>query len=618
MASAAVSARAMSSSALAEAPHNAQLSSSKPNVIIIMVDDQAYGDLSCMGNTKLQTPNIDRLRSEGAWFPNHYGCPLCSPARASMLTGRYNYRTGIVDTSTGLSMMRPDEITLADILSGHGYRTFVSTKWHLGDHYPLRPGERGFHESLVAKDAIVSGISNPPNNSLFNPILYHNNVPVKTEGYVTDLAFEAAARFIEAGKDRPFFVYLPTNVVHIPVEVPQRYSDPFKAAGLDDYTATLYGEMVNLDENIGRLRDKLKELGIADNTIIMYTVDNGPIGEHGVTNGPDGAHRFNLGLRGGKGSVWEGGIKLPFFVTWPSGVPAGTKSDAIVSHIDIMPTVLEMCNIPLPKDKRIDGKSLLPLMKTANAPWPGRTLFFQQSRPDTQHRVYSDQPRLFVMAAAREQKYKIVMISDSPGERDFAPASVEETKLYDIDDDPGEAKDISHEHPDIVSRMRSKYETWFNDVTQGVSPLVRNVVGSPHENPVKLSSQDLRGPRAARGPHRLEDARLQAQKNDPHSFGYWAVEVARAGAYKISMQFEPPTVLDDVCRWQFPLKKGEAFLRIGEIETSKLISPGTRSVIFNISLQTGKYFLDAVLTGQRLDNEPEVSPFFVNVELVHS
>src|SRR6185437_395942 len=317
----------------------------RPNVIIIIVDDQAYGDLSCTGNTALSTPNIDRLAEHGVRFSNHYGCPLCSPARASLLTGRYNYRSGVVDTSTGLSMMRPDEVTLAEALANNGYRTFISSKWHLGDNYPLRPIDRGFQESFIAKDAIVAGIANPPNNSLFNPILYYNERPQRTEGYITDIAFNAALDFIEKNRDHPYFVYLPTNVVHKPLEVAPHYSEPFKAKGLDDYTATLYGEMVNLDDNIGRLQAKLAQLGHIEDTIIFYTVDNGPIGERSPNEGPDGAQRYNLGLRGGKGMVWEGGIKLPLFVTWSSSLPAGGKWEKIVSHLDVFPTVLEMCGL---------------------------------------------------------------------------------------------------------------------------------------------------------------------------------------------------------------------------------------------------------------------------------
>jgi arylsulfatase A len=588
--------------------------STKPNVIIIIVDDQAYGDLGCMGNPKLQTPNIDRLFRESVWFPNHYGCPLCSPARASLLTGRYNYRTGVVDTSTGLSMLRQDEATLAEILSSAGYRTFISSKWHLGDNYPLRPIDRGFHESLIAKDAIVAGISNPPNNSLFSPILYHNEKPVKTHGYITDIAFNAALEFIEANRNGPFFVYLPTNVVHTPLQVAPHYTDPFRAMGLDDYTATLYGEIVNLDENVGRLAAKLEHLGLARETIIMYTVDNGPIGPHGFDNGPDGAHRYNLGLRGGKSSIWEGGIKLPLFVQWSGNLPVGMKCEQIVSHIDILPTVLEMCGVEKPRGVHLDGMGLVPLMKDLDQIWPERTLFFQQSRPDRAHRTYWDEPRLFVNCAARGEKYKIVMASDDPAQRYFKRIGFEETRLYDIQNDPGETNNIADQHPEIVRRMREEYEAWFRDVTRGIEPPVRNFLGSVHENPVKLTAQDVRGPRSALGPHTLEAAQIQAQKKQPHGFGYWAIEVVRSGRYRITMQFEPPRVLDAVSSWRFPLKAGEAFLRIAEVEVSQLIPEGTASVNFDVTLRPGKYYLDASFTGQREDYEVEVSPFFVVVE----
>lgn len=585
----------------------------KPNVILIIVDDQALGDLSCMGNTALNTPNIDRLAERGVSFSNHYGCPLCSPARSELLTGRYNYRTGVVDTSTGLSMMRPDEVNLAEILGENGYRTFISSKWHLGDNYPLRPIDRGFHESLIAKDAIVAGIANPPNNSLFNPILYHNERPQRTEGYITDIAFNAALDFIEANRDQPYFVYLPTNVVHKPLQVAPRYSEPFKAKGLDNYTATLYGEMVNLDENVGRLHAKLAQLGQTENTIILYTVDNGPIGERGPSQGPNGAHRYNLGLRGGKGMVWEGGIKLPLFVTWPSRVSPGKKCEQIVSHIDVLPTVLEMCGVASPRNRHLDGRSLLPLMEGRTAGWPDRTLFFQQSRPDRANRRYWDEPRLFVNCAARGQKYKAVMTSEEPGGTYFQAVNFKNTRLYDIENDPGESTDISQSHPDIVQKLRDEYERWFVDVSRGITPAVRNAIGSAHQNPVVLTSQDMRGVRSALAPHELAIAKRQAESGKPLGFGYWAIEVLRRARYRIRMQLTPVTVLNDKCLWDFPFKAGEAFLRIGNVEKSQLVQAGATSVTFNVVLEPGAQFLTASITGQR-EVPIEVSPFFVIID----
>jgi arylsulfatase A len=585
----------------------------RPNVILIIVDDQACGDLSCMGNTALSTPNIDRLAEAGLAFSNHYGCPLCSPARSSLLTGRYNYRTGVVHTSTGVSMMRPDEVNLAEVLGNNGYRTFISSKWHLGDNYPLRPIDHGFHESLIAKDAIVAGIANPPNNSLFNPILYHNERPEKTEGYITDISFNAAFEFMEANRDLPYFLYLPTNVVHKPLEVAPHYSDPFKSKGLDNYTATLYGEMVNLDENIGRLHAKLAQLGHAEDTVIVYTVDNGPIGERGSTDGPNGANRYNLGLRGGKGSIWEGGIKLPLFVTWPSRLSPGRKCEQIVSHIDVFPTVLEMCGVANTHERHVDGRSLVPLMEGRATNWPERTLFFQQSRPDRARRRYGDEPRLFVNCAAREQKYKAVMTSKEDGGTYFQPVDFESTRLYDIENDPGEITDIAHAHPDIVKKLRDEYEAWFLDVSRGLSPAVRNVIGSTHQNPVVLTAQDMRGVRSALAPHTLAAAKKQAQNGEPLGCGYWAIEVLRRARHRVRMQLTPVTVADDKCLWDFPFKTGEIFLRVGNIEKTQLVQEGATSVSFDVELEPGAQFLTASVTGQR-ELPIEVSPFFVIVD----
>ena len=578
----------------------------RPNVVLILTDNQGYGDLGCYGNSQVKTPVIDRLCQESARFSNFYVCALCSPTRATLMTGRYNYRTGVVDTSTGLAMLRPGEMTIANILAGAGYRTGIFGKWHLGDHYPLRPMDRGFQESLVNKDAIVAGIGNPPGNSLFHPVLQHNGQPEKFHGYITDISFQAATQFIEKNKDGPFFVYLPTNVVHEPLEVAEAYSAPYKTMGLDDPTAKLYGELTNLDENIGKLLATLRRLNLDDNTVLIFMSDNG------MTGG-----RYNAGLRGIMGGLYEGGLKVPFLIRLPGKLRGAKNVDQIGAHIDVLPTLLEICRVAKPQNLTLDGVSLLPLITGNSSAWPDRTIFFQQSRPDYARRIYGDEPKLFTNCAARSQQYKIVMTAADSSETYIKPVGFEETQLYDLVKDPGETTDIARDRPDTVSKMRKQYEAWFRDVTRGIAPPVRNILGSRYENPVTLTSQDLRGPRSARGPHTLENARKMAEKGEPLGFGYWAVEVAQSGRYEITLRFGPPEGPKGPPLWSFQLKAGEAFLRIGEVAESQLVPKGATSVVFKVSLKSEKADVEAFITGQR-ENGIEVSPFFLDVKRLAS
>jgi len=471
----------------------------KPNVLLIMTDDQCYGDLGCHGNDKIKTPNLDRLAAESVEFTQFYVCPVCAPTRASLMTGRYNYRTGAIDTYLGRAMMYPEEVTLAEFLAAAGYRTGIFGKWHLGDNYPLRPIDQGFHEALTHKGGGLCQPSDFPGNpGYFDPILDHNGKPVKTKGYCTDVYTDAALDFIQANKDRPWFVYHATNAPHSPLQVAEKYVEPYRKMGLDEKTSRVYGMVTNIDENVGRMLDKLKELGLEENTIVIFLTDNGPCGSQRERGKP---HRYNAGLRDGKGTVYDGGIRVPFFIRWPAGFKGGRKLDNIAAHIDVVPTLLEACGVKPPPDLKIDGLSLMPLLRGKAENWPDRTLYTQWHR--------GDQPLLFRSCMARTQRWKLV----------------NGRELYDMANDPGETKNVADQHPDIVARMRRGYEEWFEDVssTRGFDP-PRIVLGAPQENPSLLTRQDWRGPRAGWS---------------PNSLGHWEVRIARPGKYRFRLLFAP-------------------------------------------------------------------------------
>ncbi len=503
-------------------PNRRSLQAKRPNVILIITDDQGHGDLGFHGNPKIKSPNIDRLARESTRFVNFYVSPVCAPTRASLMTGRYNYRTGVVDTYLGRAMMHPDEVTLAEMLSRAGYRTGIFGKWHLGDNYPMRPMDQGFEESLIHFGGGIGQPSDPAvpgGSSYFDPVLQRNGKQVKTKGYCSDVYTDAAINFITENRNKPFFTYLAFNAPHTPLQVPEGYIEQYKGMKLDrsefpstghplpanvdsDTTAKVYGMVTNIDDNLGRLFSKLEELRIADNTILIFMTDNGPQ-----------QPRYNSGMLRRKGSVHEGGIRVPFFVRWPGVLEGNRTVDRIAAHIDVVPTLLELCNVSKPRTVSFDGISLRPLLKGERADWPDRTLYFQWHR--------GEQPELYRAFAARTERYKLVQPEGANDNQKWA----RNFKLYDMDRDPLEFKDIAAVHPDIAERMRRDYEAWFKSVsgTRGYAP-PRIHLGAQQENPVTLTRQDWRGPRAGW---------------TPTSLGHWEVRVTKTGTYDLNLRFDP-------------------------------------------------------------------------------
>ena len=530
----------------------------QPNVVLVMTDDQCYGDMGCHGNDKIKTPNLDRLHEESLRFTNFYVCPVCSPTRASLMTGRYNYRTGAIDTYIGRSMMHPDETTLAEILARNGYQTGIFGKWHLGDNYPLRAMDQGFAESLVHNGGGIGQPSDPHGNSYFDPQLKHNGVQKEYTGYCTDLFTDAAMQFVEENRDRPFFVYLATNAPHSPLQIADEYVKPYLAMGLDEPVAKVYGMVTNIDENVGRLRAKLEDLGLSENTIFVFLTDNGPCGSQGEP-------RYNSGFRDRKGTVYEGGIHVPCFVHWPSRLEAGVEVDRIAAHIDLLPTILEACDITPSQDLALDGRSLLPLMlqqSEKRIDWPDRTLFFQWHR--------GDEPDLYRNSAARNQRYKLVG----------------KNELYDLIKDPGEKRNIAVDHPEVAAEMRHLYEEWFRDVssTRGYAP-PRIHLGTPHENPVTLTRQDWRG----------------SDGWGDNQLGYWEVTVAEPGKYDVTLRF--PTTKDPK----------EAFFRLGKVDANRSLIAAENSCTFRgLQLESGDGRLDAWLNAR----DGKVGSMYVDVKRV--
>ena len=460
----------------------------RPNIVLIMTDDQGYADLSAMGNPVLETPHIDSLARDGASMDNFYVSPVCSPTRSSLMTGRFNYRTRLVDTWRGRSMMEPEEVTIAEALGDAGYKTGIFGKWHLGDSYPMRPTDQGFQEALIHLGGGLGQPSEPRENNrrYTDAILFRNNKQVQTKGYCTDVYFDGALDFIDKSlkAKKPFFTYIATNAPHSPYhDVPEALYQKYKNKDLSpillgndkdaDTVARVFAMVENIDQNVGKLLAHLDKRKAAENTIVIFMVDNGP-----------NTRRYIGPSRGKKNEVHDGGIRSPFFMRWPVQLKAGSRNDRIAAHIDVMPTLLEAAGASLPSDHPFDGRSILPLLKGEKVKWPNRTLIMQIHRGDA--------PTPLHHIAVREQRWKLVHPTGFANER--MPADVP-FELYDMQADPGETNNLYEKRPEIAKRLLKSYESWFEDVSStrpdNYAP-PRIVLGTPHETRTTLSTQDMR------------------------------------------------------------------------------------------------------------------------------
>ena len=331
----------------------------KPNVILVVTDDQGYGDMSCHGNQVLQTPAIDALHRDGLCLTDFHVNPCCSPTRAALMTGRYSSRVGVWHTVLGRSLLRAGETTMANVFAANGYRTGMFGKWHLGDSYPFRPHDRGFQEALYHGGGAIGNSPDYWGNHYFDDTSFRNGKPEKFQGYCTDVWFGEAIQFIRANKDRPFFCYLPTNVPHYPLLVAEKYFQPF-AGKVPDSMAHYYGMLVNFDENLARLRRELRQLGLEENTILIFLSDNGTA--DGVELDKDGypTAGFNAGMKGDKLSEYEGGHRVPCLVSWPAGgIHGGREVTRLAAHIDLLPTLIDLCG-PLPERGRLRLRAVGP------------------------------------------------------------------------------------------------------------------------------------------------------------------------------------------------------------------------------------------------------------------
>jgi arylsulfatase A len=396
-----------------------------PNVILILTDDQGYGDLGIHGNSQIDTPVLDQLARESARFDRFYVSPLCAPTRASMLTGRYHLRTGTISVSKGLENMDAEEYTVAELFKDNGYSTSLFGKWHNGQHYPNHPLAQGFD--------VFTGFLGGHWSNYFDTHLEKDGKMQKTEGYITDVLTDEAIAFIEANQSEPFFTYLAYNTPHSPHQVSDRFFDPYKAQGLDDELAAIHGMVSNLDWNIGRVLDKLKALGLEDNTVVIFLTDNGPNG-----------NRFNAEMKGIKGSVHEGGVRVPSFWKWPENIQPGVKTIA-GSHVDILPTLVELLGLDFKEKLPVDGISLAPALR-GESQKSSRAIFSHVAQPERKLDPFPGAIR----------KDSLLLTHFASG-----------NELYDLKNDPSQKLNLVDSFPKITANLLQEYESWWAEVTQG-------------------------------------------------------------------------------------------------------------------------------------------------------
>jgi arylsulfatase A-like enzyme len=477
----------------------------QPNVVLVMTDDQGYGDLGCHGNPIIQTPNLDKLYTRSVRLTNFHVGPTCSPTRAALMTGRYCNRTGVWHTVMGRSLLRKDEVTMGDVFSASGYRTGIFGKWHLGDNYPFRPQDRGFGEVLIHGGGGVGQGPDYWGNDYFDDTYFHNGEPEKFEGYCTDVWFDEAMKFIEANKDRPFFCYLPTNAPHGPYNVADEYIKPYLDKGLPESQARFYGMITNIDDNMARLMRRLGELGLEEDTILIFMTDNG-------TSGGD----YNAGMRDKKGSEYDGGHRVPCFIRWPGGGLTGSSDvDRLTAHIDILPTLIELCGLKRPQGVKFDGDSLVRLLMGRDENWPARQTAGWPDRTLITDSQRIEHPEKWRKSAVMTDRWRLVN-----GE-----------ELYDMRADPGQKNDIASGNPTVVEELRSAYDNWWADVSERFDEYCEIIIGSDKQNPTRLMSHDWHG---AEVPWSQGTVRNGMQAN-----GFWAVEIERDGTYQFELRRWP-------------------------------------------------------------------------------
>ena len=465
----------------------------KPNIILILADDMGWGDLNLNGNDKIETPVLNRLAAQSLSFERFYVCPLSAPTRAEMLTGRYFLRTGVSSVTRGYENMRGDEVTLAEVLKENGYSTGCFGKWHNGRYYLQHPNRQGFNEYV--------GFPVGHLGYYYDAFYMHNDEEIQSTGYTSDYFTDQALSFIQGNRDNPFFCYVPYNVPHSPFQVPEKYFSKYRQTGLDSTLSSVYGMVENMDDNIGRILEKLEELNIAENTIVIFFSDNGP-----------NTDRYNGGMKGRKGSVDEGGVRVPFYIKWPEQIKPSTTMQ-LAQDVDIMPTLISLCGLKYDPEKPFDGVDLSKIIKGKQKTFD-RLIFSRQGNQNIEE----------CNSSVRNNNYRLVLTR-------------KDTLLYNLKDDPEQKNDISSNEKTTMLSMLDKLIKHNLDLISNYQSVTTIEAGFSGESSFTLPVQDA----ALSGKIRYSSI----HPNQSHTENWiedgdsilWTLNINKKGTYNVKLQY---------------------------------------------------------------------------------
>ena len=576
--------------------------SDKLNVILILTDDQGYGDMSCHGNPNIKTPAIDKLHAESICFENYHSGTTSAPTRAGLMTGHYCNATGVWHTIMGRSIMNLQEVTLAEVFRNSGYHTAMFGKWHLGDNFPYRPQDRGFDMALCIGGGGIGQTPDYWENTYFDDTYYRNGITEKIEGYGTDVLFNEAIKDIDAHKNdrKPFFCFISTPAPHSPYNVADKYYNLYKN-NPEVVNAGFYGMISNLDENLARLDDYLKKNKLDKNTIVIYMSDNGTASGVALDKEKYRVRGYNAGMRGLKGSVYEGGHRVVFMMRIPGKKPAIIHS--LSSYVDFMPTIVDICTLKMPKSVDFHGISLIPVINGKSA--PERYIF-----TDTQRSEKLSKNKSYCVMS---QQWRLINGNE----------------LYDIEKDPEQRTNLSSQNPSVVQKMQKAYDTWWNMTSHRADRFEYIRVGDRTANPVVLNGHDTHDDLDRGAPWNQESVR-----NALRTYGFWAVEVAEDGDYLFELyRYDPDANLPLLSKAPQgknvpngkPYPEGKALavqgavIRLDGKEIGRAMidaSFNKNAVSIPVTLRRGEYRME----GNFIDKDGEFCAYYVKVtsHFIHS
>ncbi len=588
----------------------------KPNVVIVLTDDQGYPELSSHGNPVLETPHLDRLRSESIRFSDFHVAPMCTPTRGQLLTGVDAARNGAINVSSGRTLLRAALPTMATIFSANHYATGLFGKWHLGDNFPYRPQDRGFDESLWFPSSHINSVPDVWNNDYFDDTYHRNGELTEYEGYCTDVFFDEAIAWMKdrATEKKPFLTWIPTNAPHSPYWVPQEYTDamemslaeaekagtvpelpPQKRGNLVEYLAMIK----NIDDNVGKLDAFLSDAGIADDTVLIFLTDNGST---------MGEIYYPAGMRGRKTQLWEGGHRVPCFLRWPGGNIGEPRDIGGLTQVqDILPTLTALVDAKMPDTPAFDGINLAPILEGREEPDPERMLVINYSRmPGQLDYPTPDSPSIMTREGAGVLWKRWRLLNDR--------------ELYDLQSDPMQEKNVIADHPEVVAIMRTHLDKWWERV-RGVANVPQRVtIGHKAENPTMLTACEWLDV--------FIDQQKQIRRADLKN-GWWELDVHQAGEYEFELRRWPresdlaiteaapeTTITDGILPAGVALDITRARLQIDGSNRTAKIEPGQKAATFRVDLKEGPTRLYTWFDDER--NQAIAGAYYVYVKKLTS